>query len=52
MFKLKYDDTLHILLYQNLMSKGTDEVKEIKWSERCEFLTRLVIHSSDKYAKS
>ncbi|PNZ83867.1 mobile element-associated protein [Staphylococcus microti] len=50
MFHLKHDDTLHILLYQNLMSKGTDEVKEIKWSEWCEFLTRPVIHSSDKYA--
>ncbi len=50
MFQLKHDDTLHILLYQNLMSKGTDEVKEIKWSEWCEFLTRPVIDPNNKYA--
>ncbi|MBH9580358.1 primase alpha helix C-terminal domain-containing protein [Staphylococcus felis] len=49
MFDLKSDDELHILLYQNLTSKGTDNVKNIKWSDWCEFLTRPVV-SHDKYA--
>ncbi|EGQ3120949.1 mobile element-associated protein [Staphylococcus pseudintermedius] len=49
MFDLKYDDELHILLYQSLTSKGTENVKNIKWSDWCEFLTRPVV-SHDKYA--
>ncbi|MGV3042566.1 primase alpha helix C-terminal domain-containing protein [Staphylococcus rostri] len=49
MFDLKNDDELHILLYQNLRSKGTENVKNIKWSDWCEFLTRPVV-SQDKYA--
>ncbi|UXR74384.1 primase alpha helix C-terminal domain-containing protein [Staphylococcus sp. IVB6238] len=49
MFNLKHDDELLILLYQSLTSKGTENVKNIKWSDWCEFLTRPVI-SHDKYA--
>ncbi|UXR37480.1 primase alpha helix C-terminal domain-containing protein [Staphylococcus simulans] len=49
MFNLNYDDELHIVLYQSLTSKGTDDVKNIKWSDWCEFLTRPVI-SPNKYA--
>ncbi|MFO3720360.1 primase alpha helix C-terminal domain-containing protein [Staphylococcus felis] len=49
MFDLKSDDELHILLYQNLTSKGTENVKNIKWSDWCEFLTRPVV-GHDKYA--
>mgnify|MGYP002711941977 FL=1 len=50
MFNLKFDDELHILLYQNLTSKGTNNVKETKWSSWCEFLTHPVIDSKNKYA--
>lgn len=49
MFDLKYDDELHILLYQNLTSKGTKNVKNMMWSDWCEFLTRPVV-SHYKYA--
>ncbi|UXR69070.1 primase alpha helix C-terminal domain-containing protein [Staphylococcus sp. IVB6246] len=49
MFDLKHDDELQILLYQSLTSKGTENVKNIKWSDWCEFLTRPVV-SDDKYA--
>lgn len=49
MFDLKYNEELYILLYQNLNAKGTENVKNIKWSDWCEFLTRPVI-SHDKYA--
>ncbi|WP_439670450.1 primase alpha helix C-terminal domain-containing protein [Staphylococcus pseudintermedius] len=49
MFDLKYDDEIHVLLYQNLTSKGTENVKNIQWSDWCEFLTRPVV-SYDKYA--
>lgn len=49
MFDLKHDDELHILLYQSLTSKGTDNVREVKWSDWCEFLTRPVV-SHYKYA--
>ncbi|PTF68915.1 primase alpha helix C-terminal domain-containing protein [Staphylococcus chromogenes] len=49
MFNLKNDDELHILLYQSLTSKGTENVKNMMWSDWCEFLTRPVV-SHDKYA--
>lgn len=49
MFNIKHDDELYILLYQSLTSKGTKNVKNIKWSDWCEFLTRPVV-SHDKYA--
>lgn len=49
MFDLKHDDELHVLLYQSLTSKGTDNVREVKWSDWCEFLTRPVV-SHYKYA--
>lgn len=49
MFDLKHDDELQILLYQNLTSKGTENVKNIMWSDWCEFLTRPVV-SHYKYA--
>ncbi|PNY87684.1 primase alpha helix C-terminal domain-containing protein [Staphylococcus agnetis] len=49
MFDLKHDDELMILLYQSLTSKGTENAKNIMWSDWCEFLTRPVV-SHDKYA--
>ncbi|MDU0481567.1 primase alpha helix C-terminal domain-containing protein [Staphylococcus chromogenes] len=49
MFNLKNDDELMILLYQSLTSKGTENVKNMMWSDWCEFLTRPVV-SHDKYA--
>lgn len=49
MFDLKHDDELQILLYQSLTSKGTENEKNIMWSDWCEFLTRPVV-SHDKYA--
>lgn len=30
MFNLNYNDELHIVLYQSLTSKGTDDVKKYK----------------------
>ncbi|WP_049409512.1 primase alpha helix C-terminal domain-containing protein [Staphylococcus pettenkoferi] len=49
MFKLQYDDELHLLVYQSIYSKETSTVKNIKWSDWCEWLTRPVI-SHNKYA--
>lgn len=49
MFDLKYNDELHILVYQNIYTKGTNKEKNIKWSDWCEWLTRPAI-SHDKYA--
>ncbi|EKU45392.1 primase alpha helix C-terminal domain-containing protein [Staphylococcus massiliensis] len=49
MFDLKYDDELHILVYQNIYAKGTEKVKNIMWSDWCEWLTRPVV-SHNKYA--
>lgn len=49
MFNLKNDDELMILLYQSLTSKGTENVKNMMWSDWCEFLTRPVV-SHYKYA--
>ncbi|MCI2929771.1 primase alpha helix C-terminal domain-containing protein [Staphylococcus haemolyticus] len=49
MFNLKYNDELHILVYQNIYAKGTNKVKNIMWSDWCEWLTRPVV-SHNKYA--
>lgn len=49
MFNLKYNDELHILVYQNIYAKGTEKVKNIMWSDWCECLTRPVV-SHNKYA--
>ena len=49
MFDLKFNDELHILVYQNIYAKGTEKVKNIMWSDWCEWLTCPAI-SHDKYA--
>ncbi|GGG89040.1 mobile element-associated protein [Staphylococcus pragensis] len=49
MFNLKYNDELRILVYQNIYAKGTEKVKNIMWSDWCEWLTRPVV-SHNKYA--
>ncbi|WP_251517725.1 primase alpha helix C-terminal domain-containing protein [Staphylococcus sp. Marseille-Q6910] len=46
---LKYDGDFHILVYKSLTSKGTENVKNVKWSEWCKFLTQPEISATDKY---
>ncbi|WP_251943565.1 primase alpha helix C-terminal domain-containing protein [Staphylococcus sp. Marseille-Q5304] len=46
---LKHDGDFHILIYKSLTSKGTDDVKNVKWSEWCTFLTQPKISATDKY---
>lgn len=44
--QIKFDDTFHIVLYQNLYSKGTDKAKSIQWSDWIEFLKKPKISDS------